>query len=379
MKIHHLLCALLLCALPLRAALELPPYFADHMVLQRDRPIPVWGRAEPGSSVTVEFAGQKRQAKTAPDGRWRVQFDPLPASEEGREMTILCEGQTQTVGEDRKQIKDILVGEVVTVVAQGGYQHFFGWGFDGWKAALATISTNRLVRQFRVAETAAEEPYENLKGRWLSGGQLVDCRTYAYYVGARLHERLKVPVATLATIHAKARLASWCSPDGYQGIPELAEEAALVASRNSASEQFAAAFEDYVKELQAWKQETLRRSAQGRPVKRPPKIKPAFAMARDIKGNVLPNEPTATWNSMLAPLRAHPVRAWIFLSDTPGLEQNPKAKPYLTALLQSWKPAPGAPSFATFIAPHAKAKTAAERSALAADALLEHLEKGTSK
>lgn len=42
-----------------KAELTLAPVFSDHMVLQREKPVPVWGNAAPGATVTVEFAVQK--------------------------------------------------------------------------------------------------------------------------------------------------------------------------------------------------------------------------------------------------------------------------------------------------------------------------------
>ena len=54
--------------------------FADGMVLQRGRNVPVWGWADPGAEVTVTFAGQKLKAKAGADGKWRVDLAPMEAS-----------------------------------------------------------------------------------------------------------------------------------------------------------------------------------------------------------------------------------------------------------------------------------------------------------
>ena len=62
--------------------------FGDSMVLQRQMPVPVWGRAEPGEKVTVAFAGQSKTVVTGEDGRWMVKLDPLEASPTGRTLTI---------------------------------------------------------------------------------------------------------------------------------------------------------------------------------------------------------------------------------------------------------------------------------------------------
>ena len=75
--------------------------FADGAVLQRDRPVPVWGTAEPGEAVTVSFAGQERTATADASGGWRVDLPAMQASDERRELRI---GETV--------IHDVLVGEV---------------------------------------------------------------------------------------------------------------------------------------------------------------------------------------------------------------------------------------------------------------------------
>src|SRR5688572_9592375 len=70
------------------AGLRLARVFGDAMVIQRDRPAPVWGWARPGESVTVRFAGQEHVATAAAeDGRWEVRLTPLEASAEPRDLT----------------------------------------------------------------------------------------------------------------------------------------------------------------------------------------------------------------------------------------------------------------------------------------------------
>ena len=69
--------------LPLTAAeLRLASVLADHMVLQRDKPVAVWGWADAGESVTVSFAGQSKSTIAAADGKWSLKLDPIPATAE---------------------------------------------------------------------------------------------------------------------------------------------------------------------------------------------------------------------------------------------------------------------------------------------------------
>ena len=70
------------------AALRLADIFTDGMVLQRDKPVAIWGEAEPGEEVTVAFAGQEKNTKADASGSWSLRLDPMPASAESRTLTV---------------------------------------------------------------------------------------------------------------------------------------------------------------------------------------------------------------------------------------------------------------------------------------------------
>ena len=78
---------MLLSAGPLLAEVKLASPFTSHMVLQREKSVPVWGTAESGEQVTVEFAGQKVSATAGADGKWLVKLDPMPAVAESPDLS----------------------------------------------------------------------------------------------------------------------------------------------------------------------------------------------------------------------------------------------------------------------------------------------------
>ena len=109
MKLHLALATLFGFALaPLASAadasLELSLLFSDGAVLQRDRPLPVWGRATPGDQVDVELDGRSAQATAGADGRWTVQ---LPAHAAGGPYELRVRA-----GSEERRVRDVLVGEV---------------------------------------------------------------------------------------------------------------------------------------------------------------------------------------------------------------------------------------------------------------------------
>lgn len=85
--------------------LRLPHIFGDQMVLQREKPVHVWGWADRDQTVTVSFAGQDKSAKTNAGGKWHVTFDAMDANSEGRSLTVRAGGETLA-------FDDVLVGDV---------------------------------------------------------------------------------------------------------------------------------------------------------------------------------------------------------------------------------------------------------------------------
>ena len=107
--------ALLLAPLAALHASELRfgAVFSDHMVLQRDKPVPVWGLADRSEQITVEFAGQKETTIAGMDGKWLVKLNPMAASPESRTLWVRS-GQ-----QDRKvKVADVLVGDVWLAAGQ---------------------------------------------------------------------------------------------------------------------------------------------------------------------------------------------------------------------------------------------------------------------
>jgi len=82
------LITLLLVAFDARAEVTLFELFANNMVLQRDAPVPIWGKAGPNTKLVVQFAGQKVSATADGKGAWRAAFQPLKMSKEPQTLTI---------------------------------------------------------------------------------------------------------------------------------------------------------------------------------------------------------------------------------------------------------------------------------------------------
>ena len=89
------------------AAVKFSAIFSDHVVVQREKPVPVWGWAEPGENITVQFGGQKKTTVADANGRWMTKLDPMGASPEPRKLIA----HAQTAGYT-SSLRDVLVGDV---------------------------------------------------------------------------------------------------------------------------------------------------------------------------------------------------------------------------------------------------------------------------
>jgi sialate O-acetylesterase len=98
-----ILATLLVLVATLQAG-ELAEVFQDHMVLQRDARVCIWGRGTPGEKVVVSFAGQTAAATVDTSGQWRAFLDPMAASVEPRALVVR--------GRNTREVRDVLVGEV---------------------------------------------------------------------------------------------------------------------------------------------------------------------------------------------------------------------------------------------------------------------------
>src|SRR5437660_1728643 len=100
----HSLIALIVTAGVSFADVRISGVFSDHVVLQRNQPVPIWGWSRPGETVTVEFAGQTKTVTTAGNGKWLVSLDALQGSSQPRTLTVR--------GENTIAVHDVVVGEV---------------------------------------------------------------------------------------------------------------------------------------------------------------------------------------------------------------------------------------------------------------------------
>jgi sialate O-acetylesterase len=214
------LALVLLCAGQAYVLADVKPasLFGDHMVLQRDMPVPVWGTAEQGETITVGFAGFSETAKANADGKWKVILPALIASAGGRDLTI--EGKNKIV------FKDVLVGEVWLCSGQSNMQYGWGkesdpmynWGGVPELAAFVEDARKRPIRSFNVPTDVAFTPNENCNGTWSTN---VSGSAVAFGFSYSLQKKLEVPVAVIVTCWGSSSIEGWMPRELTAELPHF--------------------------------------------------------------------------------------------------------------------------------------------------------------
>ena len=202
----------LLCAPMARADIELPAIFADHMVLQRDEPVRIWGHAEAGANVTLEFAGLRTISKADRDGRWMVSLAAMPATDQPQTMTISSDDQVVTIA-------DVLVGEVWLCSGQSNME----WRLNGTQRAdeFKAAANDSRIRMFTVPKLATHEPQEDVPGNWrVASPQTVGSfSAVAYHFGRNLAEQLDVPIGLIHSSWGGSTVEAWISRPVLETLP----------------------------------------------------------------------------------------------------------------------------------------------------------------
>ena len=201
------------------AELKLSNLFTDHAVLQCGIAVPIWGRADAGAKVTVEFCGQKKTATADPRGQWMVKLDPLRANTEARDLVV-------TAGKDSVKRRDILVGEVWLCSGQSNMSVPVAICANA-EQEIAAVNHPQM-RLFTVAYNPSLKPLNEVKGQWevCSSQTASNFSAAAYYFGRKLHQDLKVPVGLIHSSVGASPAEAWTRLEALKTIPVLGKRAA---------------------------------------------------------------------------------------------------------------------------------------------------------
>lgn len=196
-------------------SIELPAVFTDHMVLQRDRPIAVWGRATPGAGIAVRLGeGDPQQATAGNDGSWRVTLPAEAANALPRELHVQGDG-------DERTIRDVLIGEVWLCGGQSNMEWTVNGSAnpDGERARAAGRPT---IRAIKVPHTLASAPAFTTQAAWqvCTPQHVGNVSAVGYALATEVQDALRgVPIGILDINWGGTRIEPWIDATTLAACP----------------------------------------------------------------------------------------------------------------------------------------------------------------
>jgi sialate O-acetylesterase len=302
------LCLAIGCALlgaPLaRAEVKLPALFCDHMVLQQGIKVKVWGWADDGEKVTVTFRGQKVSA-TAKDGKWMVELKKLTAG--GPDVLTIA-------GNNTIELNDVLVGEVWVCSGQSNME--FTLKNSAESAADIAAATNIQIRLFHVAKLRANEPTNDVKGRWqlCTPKNVGNFTAVGYYFGRDLQPARKVPVGLIESDWGGSPAEVWMSREVLAANPRYQKDIV---------DPYPAAETRYEEALAKFK------SGQAEATKNQTKF--------DQRPPNQPWKPTELYDGMIAPLTNYTIRGALWYQGESNAGRADQYRSLFPDMIRNWR------------------------------------------
>lgn len=329
LSLCYVVAALMQCS----AALEMPAIFRDHMVLQRDMPIPIWGEAEPGQRVTAEFGGQVQSATADAQGSWSLRFDPLPASAEPRPLHV------RVSDTESATFEDVLVGEVWICAGQSNMEWIMGKldtpsgvhpeiHFPGVEHGEEEVAKPERA-DLRIFSDDLSRHWEKRGWQRCGGEALRRFSGTAFFFGEMLQRELRVPVGLINLSRGGSAIQSWTRPE--------------FALRNPYTKLYTELFEKNREQIQAYFEASKRARKDGRPLPEP--LPEELEIASRFHGFRL-------FTDLVEPVAPFAARGVIwYQGESNGTPRKTAAQyaPMLRDLIEGWRDRWGQPQMPWYI------------------------------
>jgi sialate O-acetylesterase len=330
--------ALLFWAAPHASAeLALASPFTDHMVLQREMKVPVWGSADPGATVKVEFAGQTKTAIAGSDGKWRTDLDPMPASSESRILKVSSNLKSEIIN---LQFTDVLIGDVWIGSGQSNMDATMSkkvkWfaGVNNEEAEIAAADYP-LIRMFTGEAIRTNQPQSRVPGEWkvCTPQNAPAFSAVGYFFARQLQKEIQVPVGIITLAYGASSAHAWISRETLVADPKL--------------KPIVAQFDQAVREFQANPPNAVGAAPSEDVSAKARKAEKAVPDPVTVQQN-----PTVLFNGMIAPVIPYAIRGviWYQGETMPLNAGETKLYPHIQAtLIREWRTLWGQGDFPFYI------------------------------
>lgn len=321
-----IVCIILLLGSSAYAELRLAALFSEGMVLQREQSVPIWGWADPGEKVSVQFAGQEQSAFADAEGAFTIHLNQMEASRRPQTLRIHS-------GKDAVEIGDILVGEVWLCTGQSN----MGWPVSKSMNFEAEQKAARFpeIRMFSVKRGARRTPLNDCAGDWAActPETVGKFSAVAYFFGRTLYQELDVPIGLLHSSWGGTRIESWSPMASLERFSTVMDQKkkmdqeALTYTEEWAEQKLA-------KEVTEWKKKAERAEAKGQRAPWKPSKEPHPHNSQHYPANL--------YNAMLHPLIPYGIRGVIWYqgeSNAKTIEEALLYRDLIENMVTAWRAA----------------------------------------
>lgn len=312
----------LLVAATAHADVILAPLFTDHAVLQRDKPVPVWGRAASGERITVTFQKQTVTTTADDNGRWTVWLKPLAASCEPAEI-IVSGGENKTV-----RVRDVLVGEAWLCSGQSNMELPVKQAQNAAKEIAA--AGNPLIRHISVKQRVSETPKDTVPtGGWKSATPQTagDFTAAGYFFAREIQPRLGVPIGLVNSSMGGGIIEGWLGAGAFASNPAF----------EAVAQRWNETLADYPAKKAGYDAEMARRAAAETAAQKDGKPKPAFPRIGPPIGPGHKYTPSGLYNGSIHPLVPYALRGVLWYQGEMNAGRPSEYHPLFAALIKQWR------------------------------------------
>ncbi len=213
----------------------LSPVFADHMVLQRDRPNTFWGWAAPGEKIHLSIGALSTTTHATPAGRWETQLTP-PSDQGNAPCKLVIETSTQRI-----ELHDLLIGDVWLCGGQSNMDFPLAHALNG-PAEIATAAHER-IRFFKTPQRSRYFPGSLPEGTWQictpTTARESGLSAVAWFFARKIQSETGVPIGIVQAAVGGSPAEAWMSEDALQPFPEFRPHLAeLTRLRDSSAPEY---------------------------------------------------------------------------------------------------------------------------------------------
>ena len=264
-----------------RADVQLSPLFTNNMVLQRDKPLPVWGTANASENVTVDIGPQEKKTVTGADGSWRVVFNPL---------SMMRTVSFKVSGQNTLELSNVAVGDIYLCSGQSNMEFGMGMLANADQEIAAANYPN--IRLMLVPHQISSTPQKTFSGplNWkvctpqtVAQGGWNGFSAVAYFFGRDLNQKLNIPIGLIESSWGGTVAQAWTSSDTLLKRDDLRDQTLMAKTTNN------------------------------------------------------PNQPTVLYNGMIAPLEPFALKGAIWYQGEANADNPAQYRTLFPALIGDWR------------------------------------------